>query len=156
MAKKTIILKNYLNNFVEYVAAAAITPGHFVELASATTVQVHSTAGGNILPMVAIENALEGEGIADAYAADDRVRCWIPQRGDEVYGLLSDGESVSVGDFLESAGDGTLQKHVVDSFSASESVVVSGNQIVAQALEAVDMSDSSGADPSGRIKVRIV
>jgi len=71
--------------------------------------------------------------------------------GAEIYALLKNGENAAIGVFLESAGDGTLQ--VLD---ADASVgLVKTNSIVGVALEAVDMSGSSGVDPSGRIKVRI-
>ena len=156
MAKNTVKIKKYLDVVEEYVAVAAITPGHFVELTSAGKVQVHATAGGNIVPMVALENELEGQTISDAYAADDPVQVWIPQRGEQVYALLKDGENVAIGAFLESAGDGTLQAHTPDVNVSDESDNILGNQIVAVALEAVYMSGSSGADPSGRIEVMIV
>jgi hypothetical protein len=88
---QTIIGKNYVNVFEEYVAAAAILPGNLIELTSSGTVQKHSGAGITALPMFAIEDALQGNGIEDAYIAGDRVRCWIPNRGDVVYALLADG-----------------------------------------------------------------
>lgn len=164
----TIVLKNYLNIFEEYtVATAAVTPGMLVELASATTVKPHATAGGNALPMFAIENELEGEGVTDTYAVGDKIpKVWIPTRGDLVWGILADGENVAVGDFLESNGDGLLKKHVADveSFESNEpgSITVLSNQIIGQAIEAVDIADSSGAESSGdlgydkRIRVRII
>ncbi len=160
MAKRTIKIKDYLKVNVEYIASAAITPGHLLELASATTVKVHANAGQNVLPMIALEDELQGNAITDAYAAADRVQCWIPQRGDVAYMILKNGENVSAGDFLESAGDGTLQKHTPDteSLGADSSgniTTIYTNQIVGIALEAVDMSDSSAADPTGRIKVLI-
>jgi len=156
MAKNTVKLKKYLDVNVEYVANAAITPGHLIELMSTDKVQVHTTAGGNAVKMFALENELEGEGITDDFAADDRVQCWICVPGEEVYAILKDGETVVIGDFLESAGDGTLQKYVADVDSSDDITTIYPLQIVAQAIEAVDMSGSSGADPSGRIKVRIV
>lgn len=167
MAQKSVVIKNYLNIVEEYVAVAAITPGMLVEFTSAGEVQAHSTAQGNAIPMFAKENELEGQGLADAYAEDDQVQVWIPQRGDQVYAILADGQSVAIGDFLESNGAGYLQKHVsdVESFESNEpgAITVYPNAIVAQALEAVDISDSSGAESENadlnwnqRIKVRIV
>ena len=106
-AKNTVILKNYLNVFEEYVAAAAtIYPGCLLELTSANKVKVHATAGGNALPMFAIEDAFQGKGIDDNYATGDVVRCWIPTRGDVVYGILADGQTIAKGDFVESNGAG--------------------------------------------------
>jgi len=161
MANNSIKVKNYSNVFEEYDAVAAITPGMLIELTSAGEVQAHSTAAGNALPMFALENELEGEGIGDAYAEDDKVSCWIPGRGDQVLGILADEQDVAIGDFLESAGDGYLQKHVSDEASAGEAIP--SNVVVGIALEAIDLSGSSGEesenadlDYNKRIKVRII
>ena len=167
MAKNTIILKNYLNIFEEYRAAGAITPGMMVTLDTSGEVKAHDGAGTNLLPIVATEDELQGNGIDTAYAADDQVQCWIPQRGEEANLILADGESVVIGDFLESAGDGTLVKHVPDTESlgadsSANLTTIYTNQIVGMALEAVDLSDSSGAESSGalgynkRIQVKFV
>ena len=155
MAKHTIKIKKYADIIEEWIANAAITPGHLVEVINSSgspKVRVHATAGGNAIPMFALEDELQGNGIDTAYATAAPVQVWIAGRGDEVYALLANGQTVVVGDFLESAGDGTLQKHATD----SAGVGTLSLQIVAIALESVDMSDSSGADPSGRIKVKIV
>ena len=161
MAKKTIKIKDYLHINEEYNAAGAITPGHLLELASATTVKVHASAGESVLPMIALEDELQGKTISDAYASAAPVQVWIPQRGDIANMLLKNGENVSVGDFLESAGDGTLQKYTAQTESLGADS--SGNintfypaNIVGVAIEAVDISDSSGADPTGRLPVRII
>jgi len=170
MSYQTVKLTKYLDIIAEYVAASAITPGMLIELISAGTVRAHATAGGNVLPMFALEDELQGNDLEDTFAAADRVQCWIPNRGDVVYAILADGQSASIGDFLESAGNGYLQVHVVDvdsweSGSKQEggNVTIYGNQIVGIALEAKDLSDSSGGEDSSgvlgynkRIKVRIV
>lgn len=156
MAKNTIKLKKYLDVIDEFFAVAALTPGHLLEITSAGKVQKHSVAGGNVTPLIALEDELWGKTIDDAFAANDPVQVWTAQRGEVAYMLLKDGENVVIGDYLESAGDGTLQKHVEDIDSAADVTVIYGNQLVGIAMEAVDMSGSSGADPSGRIKVRIV
>ncbi len=152
MARYTVKLKKYADIINEYDAVAGITPGHLLELTSANKVQAHSTEGGNAVAYFALEDELQGKGIDDAYIAADKVQVWVAGRGDEVYALLANGENVSPGDLLESAGDGTLKKHV----AGSAGVVEYPLAIIAQALEAVDMSGSSGVDPSGRICVRIV
>jgi hypothetical protein len=155
MAKHTIKIKKYADIIEEWIANAAITPGHLVEVINSSgspKVRVHATAGGNAIPMFALEDELQGNGIDTAYAATAPVQVWVAGRGDEVYALLANGQTVVVGDFLESAGDGTLQKHATD----SAGVGTLSLQIVAIALENVDMSDSSGADPSGRIRVKVV
>ena len=166
-AKKTIKLKKYQDIINEYTATAvAITPGMLLELTSAGTVQAHSSSGQNAMRMIALEDELQGKAIEDNYAASAKIQVWMAQPNEEAYMILADGESVAIGDFLESNGDGYLKKHVADveSFESAEpgSITVYPEQIVAQALEAVDISDSSGAESSGelgynkRIKVRIV
>lgn len=153
MAKNTIVLKNYLNVFEEFTAAAAITPGHLIELIAAGTVQVHATADGIAIPMFAIENNLEGKGIDDAYIAADKVQVWIPQRGDIVNALLANGETAVIGSKLTSAGDGTLKVYDV---AASGAVIEAPVLIVGIARNAVDMSGSSALDPDGRIELMVV
>lgn len=146
----TIKLKNYLNIFEEYAAAAAITPGHLIELTSANKVQVHSDLDGFVLPMFAIEDDLQGKGIDDDYALNDRVQVWIPQRGDFVNAILFDGESVVIGDKVVSNGDGTLKK--------LDAVTSFGNDgtIIGVVVEATDMSGGASSDPvGGRVVVRI-
>ena len=154
----SVILKKYLDIINEYPADAAITPGMLIELNSDGEVKAHATAGGNVLPMFALEDELQGNGLEDNYAAGDRVQCWVPVRGEEVNTILADGENVSVGNFLESAGNGYLRKHVVD--STGDYLVI---PLVAIALEAKDLSGSSGEGSlsetiglNKRIKVRIV
>lgn len=139
MAYNTVKVKKYSDVIEEYVAAATIYPGMVVELTSAGKVQAHSSAGGAVAPlMVALEDELQGKGIDDAYATDTPVQVWIPYRGDEFYGVLIDGESVVVGDALESAGNGYLKKHA-------------SGEIVGIALEALDLSGSSGEEESGAL-----
>lgn len=165
MPRRTVKVKSYTDVQEELTAAAAITPSMLLERTSAGKVQAHSSAGQNAIPMFALENALEGKGLSDAYATDDVVQVWLPTRGDRVNALLADGENVSIGDYLESNGDGYLKKHVADveSFESAEagSISVYPLQIVGQAVEAVNLSDSSGAESSAaydssRIKIVIV
>lgn len=164
MAYNTIKIKKYSDVVEEYAAAAAtIYPGCLIYLNSSGTVAVHTVAGGNVLPMFALEDELQGGGIDDAYATGAKVQCWIPGRGDVVYAILADGQDVEEGDFLESNGAGYLQKHVSDEGSegsAAAQLTVYPNAIVGVALEDVDSSaDSSGTDflvTNKRIKVRII
>ena len=151
MAKKSIILKDFLKVFEEYEAAGTITPGMLIEYTSAGKVQAHSSAGANVIPMLALEDELQGNDIDDDYSSGDQVQCWIPQRGAQALLMVADGQDISVGDLLESDGNGKVQAHAADSAGT-----LYPKQIVGEALEAVDMSGSSAADPSGRIKVRIL
>ena len=152
MASKTIILVGR-GTRKERVAAAAITPGHLVELKSTGKVGVHSTAGGNAQKAFAVEDDLQGNSISDVYAADDRVQYNIMNSGDVVNAILADGESIAIGDPVESAGDGTFQKHDPTSSSSLNYPA----SVVGYALTALDLSDSSGADPaSSRFNLEVI
>lgn len=151
MAKNTIRLKNYSDITEEYVAGGTITPGHLISLNSSDAVVVHAVSGGTVLPMFALEDALQGKGITDNYSSTNQVQVWVPGRGDIVNALLKDGENVVKGDFLASGGDGTLIKATAPD---STDDIVAANSIVGVALEAVNMTVSN--DPDGRIAVRII
>jgi len=143
----------------EYLATSArITPGHLIQLASATTVQKHGTAGGNAVAMFALEDELQGKEIGDAYANSARILCGIFRAGDEVNAVLADGTSYSVGDFLQSSGVGTLSKHTPQTLEDSNPGTNYVKGIVAMVLEALDLSSSSGGDTvdSQRARVEIV
>ena len=168
----TVKLKKYLDIIEEYEAASAITPGDLVELTSAGKVQRHTTAGGNAAKMFALENELEGEGLSDDYAAGDRVQVWCAVPGEMVYARLADEQNVTLGDFLESAGNGCLQAHSADAISEtiasaedqsalSLAITVYPNQIVGQVLESQDLSgletsESSAVGNSQWVKIRII
>ena len=149
MANNTIIKKGR-GIRKERTANAAITPGHLVEVMSTGKLRVHATAGSHAQKAFAVENDLIGAGITTAYAAAAQVQYEVMERGAEVYALLQNGQNVAIGAALESAGDGTLRAYTHDSAGLDMT-----NNIVAYALEAVDMSDSSAADPSGRITVEV-
>lgn len=150
IAHNTIILKNYLNIFEEFTAGGEIYPGMLIELTGVNTVEAHDDdAPAACLPMFAIEDALQGKTINEAYVSGEKVKCWTPTRGDVVWSILEDGANVTAGDFLESNGSGYLQKYT------------SGTP-VGIALETMDLSGSSGEESSEspfgfnkRIKVKI-
>lgn len=138
----------------EDLAGAAITPGDLIELNSSGVVVRHSTAGGNAVPMFAVEMDLIGSGITDSYPSGDTVKYAVFRPGDEVYALLASGQNISKGAFLESAGTGALRAYTQQS---------GGNvypaAIVAKAVEAVDNSSGYASGPhdnAKRITVEVV
>lgn len=156
----TIKIRKYSDVIEEHIAAAAINPGALIEVTSLDKVQKHATAAGNVMPMFALEDELQGKGIDEAYALGDPVQCWIPNRGDVVLAILADEQNIAIGDLLVSNGDGTLKKYVS---SDDSSYTQHPNQVACMAMEAVDLSGSSGEetaggilDFAGRIKVRIL
>lgn len=152
MAKKTIKLKLYQNIVNEYNAASEITPGMLVAVGSAGTVAAHAVPGGICEKMFALEDELQGKTIDDDYAVAAPVQTLIANPGSEVLALLENGEDVAIGDSLVSAGNGKLKAYD----AAASAAVVTEEYPIAVALEAVDMSGSSGVDPTGRIAVRIL
>lgn len=151
MAKKTIKLKKYLDIINELNAGTAIIPGMLIAIASDGDVDPNSSAGGVCEKMFALEDELQGRTIDIAYAIADPVQCWNAVTGEEVFAWLANGEDVAIGDILTSDGAGALK-----AITADASAVVVEDYPIAIALEAVDMSGSSGVDPTGRIKVRIL
>jgi len=144
MAYNTIKIKKYLDIIEEFIAADAIYPGMVVEMDSAGKVKAHATSGGNVVPvMVALEDELQGKGIDDAYAANDKVQVWILNSGEVFYGIIADGQTIAKGDLLESDAGGRLIKHVPDEGSAN---AIYQNAIVGVALDAV--STAAGSEDS--------
>ena len=143
MAYQTIKLKKHADVIEEFEAHATIIPGMLVALNSDNEVLAHATAGGNVIPvMFALEDELQGKGIDDDYAAGDMVQVWIPGRGDQVNALLRDEQTITIGQFLESDGDGRVQLHAAD-------VGDSTTGAVQQAIVGVVMADASSGLGSG-------
>lgn len=147
----TIILKGD-PIYKEKDAGGAITPGHLLQRDSDGDVTVHGTAGGNAGAIFAVENDIAGDDITHAYANTEVCKFAACYPGCEVYAWLKDGETASIGSFLESAGDGSLKVADEDGDSAG---LERTNSIVAVALEAVNLSASANTT-NARIKVEIV
>jgi len=139
----TVKIKDYLSVQEEHTVGTAFIPGMLLEFDSNAKLKPHTVEGGPAGLMFALEDELQGGGIDDQYVVDDVAQVWLPTRGDMVYAFLASGENVVVGDFLVSAGDGTLKK-----YNAS-----AGGWIIGQAMENVDLSGESN---SGRIQIRVI
>lgn len=144
MASNTITIQG-TPIVAERLSGGAITPGHLIEATTSDTFVVHATADGSATALFALENAVIGNGVDDAYASGETVCAGYFPRGAVVYAWLEDGNNASIGDELVSQGNGLLKKP-----SAVDATVID-TAIVARAEEAVN---ASGAD--ARIKVRIV
>lgn len=130
----------------EFTAGGTITPGQLLEIDSSDNVIVHNSAGQNVYSLFALENDIEGDDIDDDYASGEQVQCAWASPGHIVNALIKDGENIAIGDWLESDGTGDLAEHAADDSTSTNYT----NQIVGIAREALDLSDSSGADPSSR------
>jgi hypothetical protein len=145
-ANPTISLKGRPKR-IEALAAEAITPGHLIQYNSSSKFIKHATAAGSQSRMFAAENEVFGDGIDVAYANNDNVLAWQCFPGDEINALVAAAASaIVVGDYVESAGDGTVRK-VATSAGTSQA---SRNSTVGQALEALD---NSGGGAAARLRI---
>ncbi len=108
--RNRIVLKGENSRHEEYVAAGTIVPGMLLVQDSAGKVKAHNSQAGKAQALFALEDALQGKTIDDNYISGALVGCAYPQRGDVILALVLPGASIDKGDFLSSAGDGTLQK----------------------------------------------
>jgi hypothetical protein len=162
MAYKTITLDSDALK-KEGIASGTIYPGMLLERTTASkTVKVHATAGGNCQKLVAIEDENQGKEISEAYDTTTRVFFIAPRRGDVVLMRVLNGQKVTMGDFVESAGSGYVQKHTpdkeslsLDSSSAKRQSIYA-EPIIGVALTTVDMTGSSAADPDGLVQIEII
>ena len=136
---KTIVLDGYVTP-KEATAAAALSPGHLIKLNNAGKVLKHATAGGTLSPSFAVEYEYDTSDIATAYATGDRVRYVVATTGARIKGkLAASAAAIVIGDYLESAGDGTLRKVSTDTATSQDE----RNSVRFQAVEAVNNSSGS-------------
>jgi predicted RecA/RadA family phage recombinase len=139
--KRTIIAMGE-GERVEYEAASAISPGDLVIVNSAGKVLRHATAATKPGHLYAIENEIFGKGTDVDYAAADRVLCEACKSGMQVnVTIAASALAIAIGDFLESAGDGTLRR------------VALAATAMAVAEEAVD--NSAGVTKT-RVRARLI
>jgi hypothetical protein len=125
----------------EYVAGTAINPGYLLALAADGDVDPHAAAAENQSSMFAFENELAGKTITDEYAIGDQVLCMVCAPGVEVLAVLAaSADAIVIGNYLESAGDGTLR--IVT--TAAATTEAERRAVVGMALEAVDNSGGGG------------
>jgi hypothetical protein len=103
------ILLKFTGRRDEVRAAGAISPGHICKRNSDGEAVVHATAGGHGEFLLALENALIGDTVDDAYADNDLVFVAIPLPGDLVQCILADSQTITREEALTSNGDGTLK-----------------------------------------------
>ena len=141
----SVILKSF-NNAVreEAICDGTPLPGHLLKIVSTGHFAVHATAGGNAQKRFAIEDELQGKDITTAYTVSTLCQAVIAQSGEFIQARLKASENVAIGDYLESAGNGTLQVVTADSAD------LYNQNVVAVAREA------SNVGTVARIAVQIV
>lgn len=115
--------------YQDVVSSAGFYPGHL--LAKASTGKYAKFTGQASLTklVIAVENALVGKTINDAYGADETCGVYEPVKGDKLYVRIPAAATALVdGDLMMSNGDGTFAKRT------------STNAILLIADEAVDNS----------------
>jgi hypothetical protein len=114
----------------ENVAHAAISPGNILELNSDNEVLKHATENGALVDgkLIAVEDALQGNGVTDDYAADDRVMIAIAASGSEWNILVAAATVLTIGENLVSDGSGCLMSE--DDLSSGTTA-----EVIAVALE---------------------
>lgn len=138
----------------EGIVGGTLTPGMLVALNSAGKWVAHPTEGGDGLRAFVVEADYNGKGIDDNFAANDWAQVWLVPAGAEVNTLVAAGAgAIAVGDWLESAGDGTVQKATAASqlTTGTYTYTPAGN-VIGQALQAVD---NSGGASSVRIQMLV-
>lgn len=150
--EKTIALSTHFVREDRRVAAVIVTPGELVIIDSAGKVTPHATAAGLGAAVFVLENELAGEGIEVDIAVGDQVPIGYFQKGAFVNAFLKDGETIAIGDLLESDGAGALKALTAFAQSGTTpfAVTAEGHAIVI----AEEALSPSGA--RGRIRVRVL
>lgn len=114
MAQNTIVLKGKLGRrYEEARVVGTPKPGYLgcpAEGADAGKIKVHPTAGGTAVEKIFfVEDDFQGKTIDDAYAAGDVGRYVFAETGDVINVVLTESQTITKGEKLESAGNGKLR-----------------------------------------------
>lgn len=135
MSAYSIILSGeYVKEQSRLAATGTIKPGMLLQVDSAGKVTPHATAGGVAEKLVALEDALQGDTIADTYTIGNIVDTAIISPGSQCQVLVAAGQDIAVGDLLMSAGNGKLTERT------------STNTVLFVAMEAADLTGSGAVD----------
>jgi len=128
---------------------AGIYPGMLLKLASDGDVEIHDDENGRAEALFAEEDAVQGRTVSQVYTVDEVVSCILPMVGCEIRALIQDGQDISIGDRLVSAGDGTLKAlGTLD----SEAIDVF---VIGVAVEACDLTGSDTPSTGTLCRIRI-
>ena len=123
---------------IELAAAAGLSPGHMLEETSSGTLQ-KATLTGTIghERIWAVEDALNGNTTATAYATGDMVQANVEERGNLIQAMCHAGTNYTVGMRLSSNGDGTLKRMTVSSDVQIATVVTANDLSVSGAVDSL-------------------
>ena len=134
----------------EYNAAeASIYPGMLIALDSDNNVEIHDDEGGTLgdQTMFAMIDYLQGKTKDTVYTVDYLVFVIIPNVGSVVNALIEDGQDVSIGDKLCSAGNGKLK--VTSDIESGETLA----KVVGIAMEDRDLTVSDSDDTISAVRI---
>lgn len=150
----------------EKIAAAAITPGHLLEIVpsggDAGQLRLHAVASGNAAPLFALEELVPDIGNSQTapidltYADGDSVRWAVGKAGDMFYAWVpASAAAIKDGDMLTSNGDGTLKKYAAQATNEGGSATYT-IQVRAVVAAAAEDKDNSGGGTPARIRIRVI
>jgi len=144
LSKQMIAVKNFggMVYHERNAAEAGIYPGMALKIDSSDDYALFDSEGGDGPLIVAIEDALQGHTVDDAYTIDYPVRAIQFRAGEEFHGLVPAGQDITIGEMLTRNSSGLF---ISNSDSGDK------GDTVAQALE--DEEIGSGSD---NVLVRMV
>ena len=113
MASRKVALRGSPIVDEQDTASAAITPGDLIEIDTGQW-RRHADAGLNAAPIFALERDEMGDDFDVDYASLDAIKAGYFAPGMRVNAFIASGQNLSQGDFLESAGDGTVRALATD------------------------------------------
>lgn len=118
---------------------ASIYPGMLLKLNTSGNVVMHTTEGGRLGDEIIIsaEDALQGNVKTTVFTNGAIVPCFMPKRGDVLNMLVEDGQNLSAGERVMSAGNGKIKS--VDDIESGETLVV----VIGVAESAIDLTGSN-------------
>lgn len=128
---------------------AGMLPGMLAKLNSSGQIVKHTTEGGALgdETLVVEENALFGDNPDTAYTVDTQANYLIPQKGSVVNMLLEDGQNLSIGEKVMSAGNGLIK--ATDDIESGETLA----HVIGVAEEARDLTGSNSSNTRTAIRV---
>lgn len=141
--------------------AAGIIPGDLLEVNSTNKLLVHNSAGAVAERMFALPDLPVAGDIDTSYASGDTVRAGVFHAGQRVNArLAAAAPAVVIGDFLESAGDGTLRKVIPTVVLTDNSGGAATDTIAAITAEVIvtltDNSTGAGTDVIAAITEAVI
>jgi len=130
---KTIRLRqtrSYVDEAIINNASASFVPGILVEFTSTGEVVAHSSADDNARAMFLVEQDTGDQDINTAYLADSTAEYLVCNSGDRILARVAAAQAITTGDFLSSAGDGTLKTAAAPAANATQNLVAVAKETV--------------------------